>query len=86
MGRTDIGRWSLGDLGSLIFGMEHILALFHFFTNVYFEIWVLIICAKGDAIYFATRLIKDIGMLSNSVDKSLRIPFVFSTSSLFIVA
>ena len=37
-----MGRQFAGDLGSVIFGMVHILALFCFLPNVYFKIWVFI--------------------------------------------
>ena len=44
-----------------------------------------IICAEVEAMYSATGLIKETGMLSNPMEQSFRMFFIiFSTSSLFV--
>ena len=53
------------------------------------KFYCLFICARGDAMYSVTGLIevifKDIGMLSNPVEQSLRIVLnIFSISSPFV--
>ena len=63
-------QYSACDSGFVIFGMGHILP-FHFFTNVCFEILVFTTCARGDEMYSAICLIKNVRMLLNPAEQSL---------------